>query len=257
MALNPAMVDWHDRVVWIVGASSGIGRATAQKLHDLGAVVVVSARNANELASFVAAHPGSHAMPLDVSDRDALADASRRILALRGRIDLAVYCAGHYRAMRAADFDLNESLLHMQVNYNGALHMLDAVLPMLRAQGHGHLSLVASVAGYRGLPNALAYGPSKSALQHLAETLYLDLRPEGIGVSVINPGFVATLLTSGNRFNMPALLTPEQAAQAIVHGWAKGRFDIHFPKRFTLWLKLLRHMPHSVYFAAVQRATGT
>lgn len=257
MALNPAMVDWHDRVVWIVGASSGIGRATAQKLHDLGAVVVVSARNANELASFVAAHPGSHAMPLDVSDRDALADASRRILALRGRIDLAVYCAGHYRAMRAADFDLNESLLHMQVNYNGALHMLDAVLPMLRAQRHGHLSLVASVAGYRGLPNALAYGPSKSALQHLAETLYLDLRPEGIGVSVINPGFVATLLTSGNRFNMPALLTPEQAAQAIVHGWAKGRFDIHFPKRFTLWLKLLRHMPHSVYFAAVQRATGT
>ncbi len=257
MALNPAMVDWHDSVVWIVGASSGIGRATAQKLHDLGAVVVVSARNANELASFVAAHPGSHAMPLDVSDRDALADASRRILALRGRIDLAVYCAGHYRAMRAADFDLNESLLHMQVNYNGALHMLDAVLPMLRAQGHGHLSLVASVAGYRGLPNALAYGPSKSALQHLAETLYLDLRPEGIGVSVINPGFVATLLTSGNRFNMPALLTPEQAAQAIVHGWAKGRFDIHFPKRFTLWLKLLRHMPHSVYFAAVQRATGT
>ena len=135
--------------------------------------------------------------------------------------------------------------------------MLDAVLPMLRAQGHGHLSLVASVAGYRGLPNALAYGPSKAALQHLAETLYLDLRPEGIGVSVINPGFVATLLTAGNRFNMPALLTPEQAAQAIVHGWAKGRFDIHFPKRFTLWLKLLRHMPHSVYFAAVQRATGT
>ncbi len=257
MALNPAMVDWHDRVVWIVGASSGIGRATAQKLHALGAVVVVSARNANELASFVAAHPGSHAMALDVSDRDALADASRRILALRGRIDLAVYCAGHYRAMRAADFDLNESLLHMQVNYNGALHMLDAVLPMLRAQGHGHLSLVASVAGYRGLPNALAYGPSKAALQHLAETLYLDLRPEGIGVSVINPGFVATLLTAGNRFNMPALLTPEQAAQAIVHGWAKGRFDIHFPKRFTLWLKLLRHMPHSVYFAAVQRATGT
>lgn len=257
MALNPAMVDWHDRVVWIVGASSGIGRATAQKLHALGAVIVVSARNANELASFVAAHPGSHAMALDVSDRDALADASRRILALRGRIDLAVYCAGHYRAMRAADFDLNESLLHMQVNYNGALHMLDAVLPMLRAQGHGHLSLVASVAGYRGLPNALAYGPSKAALQHLAETLYLDLRPEGIGVSVINPGFVATLLTAGNRFNMPALLTPEQAAQAIVHGWAKGRFDIHFPKRFTLWLKLLRHMPHSVYFAAVQRATGT
>lgn len=257
MPLNPAIVDWHGRVVWIVGASSGIGRATAEKLHALGAVVVVSARNVNALAGFVAAHPGSHAMPLDVDDRAAIAAASRRVLALRGRLDLAMYCAGHYRAMRAAEFDLSEALRHMQVNYGGALHLLDAVLPMLTAQGHGHLSLVASVAGYRGLPNALAYGPSKAALQHLAETLYLDLRHAGIGVSVINPGFVATPLTAGNRFNMPALLRPEQAAQHIVHGWEKGRFDIHFPKRFTLWLKLMRLLPHGIYFAAVQRATGT
>jgi NAD(P)-dependent dehydrogenase (short-subunit alcohol dehydrogenase family) len=257
MPLNPVIDHWRDRVVWIVGASTGIGRATAEKLHALGAVVVVSARNVNALAGFVGAHPGSHAMPLDVGDRAALAAASRQVLALRGRLDLVMYCAGHYRAMRASDFDLAEALLHMHVNYSGALHLLDAVLPMLTAQGHGHISLVASVAGYRGLPNALAYGPSKAALQHLAETLYLDLRRAGIGVSVINPGFVATPLTAGNRFNMPALLTPEQAAQHIVRGWLKGRFDIHFPKRFTLWLKLMRLLPHGVYFAAVQRATGT
>jgi NAD(P)-dependent dehydrogenase (short-subunit alcohol dehydrogenase family) len=257
MPLNPTIVDWHGRVAWIVGASSGIGRATAEQLHALGAVVVVSARNVDALAGFVAAHPGSHAMPLDVDDRGAIAAASRRVLALGGRLDLAMYCAGHYRAMRAADFNVDESLLHMKVNYGGALNLLDAVLPMLTAQGHGHLSLVASVAGYRGLPNALAYGPSKAALQHLAEALYLDLRRAGIGVSVINPGFVATPLTAGNRFNMPALLSPEQAAQHIVHGWEKGRFDIHFPKRFTLWLKLMRLLPYSVYFAAVQRATGT
>ena len=257
MPLNPVIDHWRDRVVWIVGASTGIGRATAEKLHALGAVVVVSARNVNALGGFVVAHPGSHAMPLDVGDRVALAAASRQVLALRGRLDLVMYCAGHYRAMRASDFDLTEALLHMHVNYSGALHLLDAVLPMLTAQGHGHISLVASVAGYRGLPNALAYGPSKAALQHLAETLYLDLRRAGIGVSVINPGFVATPLTAGNRFNMPALLTPEQAAQHIVRGWQKGRFDIHFPKRFTLWLKLMRLLPHGVYFAAVQRATGT
>lgn len=257
MPLNPALIDWRDRVVWIVGASSGIGRATAAELHALGAVIIVSARNVAALASFVAAHPGSHAMPLDVSDRVALATAARRVLALRGQLDLVLYCAGHYRPMRAADFDLDDALLHMQINYNGALHLLDAVLPTLLAQGHGHISLVASVAGYRGLPNALAYGPSKAALQHLAETLYLDLRRVGIGVSVINPGFVATPMTAGNRFDMPALLSPEQAAQAIVRGWEKGRFDIHFPKRFTLWLKLMRHLPQSIYFAAVQRATGT
>jgi len=115
---------------------------------------------------------------------------------------------------------------------------------------------VASVAGYRGLPHAMAYGPTKAALQHLAETLYLDLRPAGIGVSVINPGFVATPLTAANRFDMPALLTPEQAARYIVRGWERGRFEIHFPKRFTLWLKLMRLLPHGWYFAAVRRATG-
>jgi NAD(P)-dependent dehydrogenase (short-subunit alcohol dehydrogenase family) len=256
MPLNPPIGNWHGRVAWIVGASSGIGRATAHRLHELGAVVVVSARNAASLGGFVAAHPGSHAMPLDVGDRAALAAACAQVFTLHGKLDLAMYCAGHYRAMCAADFDIDEALRHMQINYAGALHLLDAVLPRLIAQGHGHLSLTASVAGYRGLPRAMAYGPSKAALQYLADSLYLDLRRAGIGVSVINPGFVATPLTAGNRFEMPALLTPEQAAGHIVSGWEKGRFEIHFPKRFTLWLKLLRLLPHGLYFAAVQRATG-
>ena len=257
MPLNPAIEDWRRRVVWIVGASSGIGRATAARLHALGALVVVSARNAAALNEFAAAHAGAHAVALDVSERDSVARAAQQVFALHGRVDLVLYCAGHYRAMRGTDFDLDESLRHLQINYVGALHWLDAVLPRLLAQGHGHISLMASVAGYRGLPNALAYGPTKAALQHLAETLYLDLRGAGIGVSVINPGFVATPLTSANRFSMPALLTPEQAAEHIVRGWSRGRFDMHFPKRFTLWLKLLRHLPHGLYFAAVQRATGT
>jgi NAD(P)-dependent dehydrogenase (short-subunit alcohol dehydrogenase family) len=216
----------------------------------------VSARNAGALDEFVATHPGSHALALDVCDRAAIAAAMPQVLALRGRLDVAMYCAGHYRAMRAAEFELDDMLRHLQVNYVGALHLLDATLPTLIAQRHGHLSLVASVAGYRGLPHAMAYGPTKAALQHLAEVLYLDLRPLGVGVSVINPGFVATLLTAANQFEMPALLTPEQAARDIVHGWARGRFDIHFPKRFTWWLKLMRILPLRWYFAAVRRTTG-
>ena len=256
MPLNPVIEDWRERVVWVVGASSGIGRATASRLHASGAVVVVSARNAKALDEFVATHPGSHALALDVCDRAAVAAAMPQVLALRGRLDMAMYCAGHYRAMRAAEFDLDDTLRHLQVNYVGALHLLGATLPTLIAQRHGHLSLVASVAGYRGLPHAIAYGPTKAALQHLAEILYLDLQPLGIGVSVINPGFVETLLTAANRFEMPALLTPEQAADNIVRGWARGRFDIHFPKRFTWWLKLMRILPHRWYFAAVRRTTG-
>jgi short-subunit dehydrogenase len=123
-------------------------------------------------------------------------------------------------------------------------------------QGFGHISLVSSVAGWRGLPNGLAYGPTKAAMTNLAETLYMDLQDRGIGVSLINPGFVATPLTAQNNFQMPALLTPEQAAQAMLKGWAQGEFDIHFPKRFTLWLKLMRLMPYRFYFALVRRFTG-
>ena len=132
---------------------------------------------------------------------------------------------------------------------------LAAVLPTFIQRGSGHISLVGSVAGYRGLPQSLAYGPTKAALINLAETLYLDLHGKGIGVSIINPGFVQTPLTAGNTFDMPALLTPEQAATAIVAGWARGAFEVHFPKRFTLWLKLLRVLPNRAYFKLVSRMT--
>jgi NAD(P)-dependent dehydrogenase (short-subunit alcohol dehydrogenase family) len=138
--------------------------------------------------------------------------------------------------------------------------VLDAVLPQLLRQAaagaNAHLSLVGSVAGYRGLPNGLAYGPTKAALINLAETLYLDLQPRGVGVSLINPGFVETPLTAGNGFEMPALISPEQAADHIVAGWEAGRFEIHFPKRFTWWLKLGRLLGDGLYFAAIRRATG-
>ena len=271
MSLNPRIDSWAGRTVWLVGASTGIGRATASQLHSLGAQVVVSARSQDALDSFVAQHPGSVALTLDATNRAAMADAAAQIIRLQGRIDLAMYCAGTYAAMRAVDFDFEAAAHHVQVNYIGALVMLDAVLPPLLSQakddpraaggrgsrpGVGHISLVSSVAGYRGLPQSLAYGPTKAALINLAETLYLDLQPLGLGVSVINPGFVQTPLTAQNDFHMPALITPEEAAKAIVAGWQAGDFEIHFPKRFTLWLKALRHLGYGAYFAAVRRSTG-
>ncbi len=250
--LNPPMVDWHGKTVWIVGASSGIGQATAAALHRLGARVVVSARNAQALSAFVAQHPGSEALVLDASDAKSVKTTADQLLA-RGALDCVVYCAGHYHAMRADTLDLADMVRHIDVNYLGALYVLDAVLPALLARGTGHLSLVGSVAGYRGLPNSLAYGPTKAALINLAETLYLDLHGKGIGVSLINPGFVQTPLTADNDFSMPALLTPAQAATAIVQGWSRGAFEIHFPKRFTLWLKALRILPNRLFFQLVRR----
>jgi NAD(P)-dependent dehydrogenase (short-subunit alcohol dehydrogenase family) len=256
MALNPKLTDWTGRVVWLVGASSGIGLACAEALAQAGARVAVSARNAEALQAFVHRHPQAFALPLDVTEAAALAAASDRLVERWGRIDLVVYCAGHYRAQRATDYDLADMLRHVQINYVGALNLLDAVLPVLLRQQGGHLSLISSVAGYRGLPQGLAYGPTKAALHNLAETLYLDLQPQGIGVSVINPGFVETPLTAQNEFKMPALISPAAAADAMLAGWARGEFEIDFPKRFTRVLRLMRLLPARLYFAAVRRGTG-
>ncbi len=252
--LNPPMSDWHGKTVWVVGASSGIGQATAAQLHGLGARVVVSARQEQSLDAFVNAHPGSQALALDVTDAVAVGAAAAQLLA-RGPLDCVMYCAGHYTAMRADAMDLSDMRRHFEVNHFGALYVLNAVLPALMQRGTGHISLVGSVAGYRGLPQSLAYGPTKAALINLAETLYLDLHRKGLGVSIINPGFVQTPLTAANAFTMPALLTPAQAASAIVKGWAQGAFEIHFPKRFTLWMQLLRVLPNRWFFTLAKRVT--
>jgi NAD(P)-dependent dehydrogenase (short-subunit alcohol dehydrogenase family) len=255
-SLNPRIADWTGRVVWLVGASTGIGRATAALLHARGARVIVSARSAATLDAFAREHAGSIAIAVDATDRVAMRDAMQRILAQFGRLDLAVYCAGYYKAMRATAFDLDDALRHQQVNYVGALHMLDAVLPTLLRQRTGHISLVSSVSGYRGLPKALAYGPTKAALINLAESLYFDLTDHDIGVSVVCPGYVDTPLTEQNEYRMPAIISAEEAAQHILRGWQEGRFEMHFPKRFTAWIKALKYLGDGMYFRTVRHFTG-
>jgi NAD(P)-dependent dehydrogenase (short-subunit alcohol dehydrogenase family) len=267
MPLNPPLRDWAGKNVWLVGASTGIGQACADQLHALGANVFVSARKAALLDDWVTRHPGMDpqgrpravALPLDVTDRRALQFAAEAITA-RGPVDLVVYCAGYYLPVDARHYSLEEMLRHQEVNYVGALYLIEAVLPALRQQAArgeaAHLSLVSSVAGYRGLPRSLAYGPTKAALINLAEALYLDLRPAGVGVSVVNPGFVETPLTAQNKFRMPALITPEVAAREMLSGWGRGAFELHFPKRFTHWLKFMRLLPYRLYFPLVRKFTG-
>lgn len=255
---NPRLLEWRGLRVWVIGASTGIGEATAAALHARGAQVLVSARNAASLEAFVKGHSGNagaQAWPLDVTDTAGVKATAAAILA-QGPLDLVLYCAGHYSEMRATEIDMADLKKHLAINYTGVLHVIDAVLPAMTARGTGHLSVISSVAGFRGLPKSLAYGPTKAALTNLAENLYLDLEPLGLGVSVIHPGFVQTPLTAQNDFTMPALITPAQAAQAMIAGWAKGDFDIHFPKRFTRVMKLLRLLPYRAYFPAVRRATG-
>ena len=255
MSYNLPINDWRGKTVWLVGASSGIGRATAHALHVQGAKVIVSARNQQALDIFAAEHPGATVLAMDAADA-ASVEVAAKIVLCAGPLDLVLYCAGYYKEMRATQFDLASMLQHNQVNYMGALYVLSAVLPHFLARKAGHISLVSSVAGFRGLPQGLAYGPTKAALINLAETLYVDLQDSDIGVSLICPGFVETPLTAQNKFSMPGLIKPEQAADEILRGWAKGQFEIHFPKRFTLLMKALALLPAALYFPVIRKLTG-
>ncbi|MCU0989988.1 MAG: SDR family NAD(P)-dependent oxidoreductase [Xanthomonadales bacterium] len=250
--MNPKITAWSGKRVWLVGASSGIGAALAGELARRGARVALSARSVDKLRAL--GIDGALLLPCDATDTASLAAAHKRLLAAWSGVDLAIYLAGDYVPMRAADFDLAVAEQIVSVNFNGAMRLAATVLPDLPVGGG--IAFVASVAGYRGLPKALAYGPGKAALIHFAECLHLDLAPQGIGVWVVNPGFVATQLTARNDFAMPALLTPEAAALATVDGFRTGKFEIHYPKRFTRVMKLLALLPYGLYFPLVRRLTG-
>ncbi len=253
--MNKPIRDWTAQRVWIIGASSGIGAALAAALLARGAHVAVSARRAEALQAVVAGHTEARVLALDLNDDAAFARAADELFKAWGGIDLVVFCAGAYAPMRAWQLDANDIDRLLAINLRAPMAAAARLIPQLLKQGDGALAFVSSVAGYRGLPKAAAYGPTKAALINFAETLYLDLAPRGLSVFLINPGFVATPMTAANDFEMPALISPQQAAKEIIAGFGRGSFEIHFPRRFTYWLKLLRMLPYSIYFALVRRFT--
>jgi NAD(P)-dependent dehydrogenase (short-subunit alcohol dehydrogenase family) len=264
VALNPPLGDWRGTRCWILGASAGIGEALALRLAERGARVAISARRREMLDDLAmrlapAAVSGDRralVLPLDIRDAPSVALAADTIVREWGGLDCAIVMAGDYKPMRAWELELDAARAMVETNLMGCFHALAPVIPMMARQGRGTIALVSSVAGYRGLPKSLVYGPTKAAIINLAETLYLDLSPKGIGVCVVNPGFVKTPLTDRNEFRMPALISADEAAIEIVAGLERGDFEIHFPRRFTRAMKLLRHLPYSLYFPAIRRMTG-
>ncbi|MBU3720366.1 MAG: SDR family NAD(P)-dependent oxidoreductase [Burkholderiaceae bacterium] len=254
MSLNPKIKDWSGLKVWVVGASSGIGRALAESLTRRGARVIVSARRAQTLAEI--APPPEIVLACDIQDDASIAAVIAQMRSRDMLPDVVFWVAGVYHPMACDALELDGVRETFQINtlaaYSGLQQMLQAWASA--PQAARHWSWVSSVAGYRGLPQAAAYGASKAALTYLAEVSHLELKPRGIAVSVIQPGFVETRLTAKNNFQMPAILTPEQAAKASLDGLAKGDFEIHYPKRFTLWLKCLRLLPYSLYFRLMKKA---
>jgi NAD(P)-dependent dehydrogenase (short-subunit alcohol dehydrogenase family) len=244
------MKDLRGQHIWIIGASTGIGAALAENLAAHGALVAVSARDEAGLKALVSRLPGvgHHAMPMDVTDIASFKQAATALRQSWPRIDIIIYNAGTYQQMSVRSFDLAAANRMLDVNLRGAFNMLDAVLPILKSQHGGHLVLVSSVAAYRGLPNALGYSASKAALFSLAESLAIELASWKVKVQVICPGFVKTRLVEKNKFPMPFIMTPQQAADAMMKGITSNAFEINFPKRFTWPLKFLCSWPHALYF---------
>ncbi len=235
------------RVVWITGASTGIGRELALRLSNAGIQVAASARSADKLTELAALSKNITAFPLDVTDEAAVATCVTRIETELGAIDLAVLNAGVWHPMSASTYDLAKAKESMAVNYVGVINALTPVMKAMMARGAGHIAMVASVAGYRGLPKGAAYAPTKAALISLAESLYADLALKGVRMTIINPGFVATPMTAVNTFPMPFLVTETQAVDAMISGLKRGTFEIVFPTRMAIVMKSLRLLPYSVF----------
>ncbi len=254
MSLNQPITNFEQLNVWIIGASSGIGKACASWFASQGANLILSARrleNLEELKHSIqlkSTNQHIQSVALDVTNSEQVDQAISQVQSIWNKIDIVLFVSGIYTPVRADDFDMDVTAKMIDTNLMGPMRIVSAIMPQLLKQGFGHIAIVGSVAGYSGLPKSLVYGPTKAALLNFAESLYYDLKPKGINVHIICPGFVETPATAINDFQMPALISADQAAIEIGAGLQRGDFEIHFPKKFSYFLKFLRILPYPIYF---------
>jgi len=254
-ALNPPIKNWAGKRVWLVGASSGIGAALAQALLAAGAWVTVSARRQEALLALAQPHPHAHVVAFDAGDSQAWPEAFERTLAAMGHIDLVVFGAARYDPTHSWALDLDQVQKSFDLNVVGVYRGLALLVPYFIKRGEGGLAVIASISAYTGLPKAVIYGATKAALNNLAQTLYFELEPKGVSVYLINPGFVETPMTAVNDFEMPGLMKPVQAAQAIVAGFERGQFEIRFPRGFAGALRWISFLPDRWRFPLLHKIT--
>ncbi|MGI9382773.1 MAG: SDR family NAD(P)-dependent oxidoreductase [Methyloligellaceae bacterium] len=241
------------KLAWVTGASSGIGRELAVRLADRSSHVAVSARSTASLDALAAGSGSISSFPADVTDADLVEKTVDEIERAHGPIDLAVLNAGFWELVSAETFDTHLIRKTMDVNYMGVVHCLAALLPRMIARRAGQIVIVSSVAGYRGLPGSAAYGPSKAALINLAESLRPELQASNVHLQLVNPGFVETPMTAKNTFTMPMIMSVDNAAERLLQGLARDKFEITFPRRFTFLMKMIRLLPYPLFFWLVRR----
>lgn len=236
---------YSGKYIWIIGASSGIGEALAKSLAKKGANLILSSRRREALEKVNNALENTHTvLPVDVTDIQSLYDAARTIK----KLDSVIFLAAIYSPNAANTKSISYTSQMIQVNLTGVFNTVYTVLPFFQKQGFGQIALCASIAGYRGLPYSQPYAATKAGIINYAESLKIELEDKKIDVKVINPGFVKTPMTNKNKFSMPLMISAEQAATAITRGLISNRFEIHFPKRVTLIMKIISSLPSSLYF---------
>ena len=243
----------NQKKIWITGASSGIGKAVAEKFANEGWKVAVSARR-KELLDELAKHNNISSFPLDVTNQSQIKNVFRDILNEFSGLDICLFSSGTYEPKDEQNIDPDKIKNVINVNFLGVIDCVKTVEDYFKNKKSGHISIVSSIAGYRGLPNSSGYGPSKAALTNFSESIYFDFKKFGVRVSIISPGFIKTPLTDKNEFSMPFLKTPEYAAEKIFKGLVSSNsFEIHFPKGLTLTLKFLRILPYRIYLFLVDK----
>ena len=243
----------NQKKIWITGASSGIGKAVAEKFAAEGWMVAASARR-QEILNKMAENQNIFAYPLDITQKENVTKTFNNIIENFKNIDICLFCSGTYDPKLEQEINIEQNKFVMETNYFGVLNCIKAVETYFKNKKSGQISIVSSVAAYRGLPNSSGYGPSKAALTNLTESIYFDFKKHNVKISLISPGFIKTPLTDKNEFPMPFIRSPEFAADKIFQGLTKKNiFEIHFPLGLTLTLKFLRILPYRLYLFLIDK----
>jgi short-subunit dehydrogenase len=243
----------NQKKIWITGASSGIGQALAYKFAKENWKVAVSARR-KEILDDMASNENIFSYPLDVTNQDQINNVFSKIIEDFDGLDLCVFSSGTYDPKLEQEINIKQNKFVMETNFFGVLYCIKSVEKYFKEKEDGHISIVSSIAAYRGLPNSSGYGPSKAALTNLTESLYFDFKKNNVRISLISPGFIKTPLTDKNDFSMPFIKSPEFAAEKIFTGLTKSKsFEIHFPKALTIVLKFLRVLPYRLYLFIIDK----
>ena len=246
----------NKKTIWITGGSTGIGKALAIKFAKEGWNVAISARRENLLNEISERNENIFGFPLDVTNKSQCREVFSTIKNKFESIDICFFSTGTWNPKKEKDIDVEQIEDVFKVNFFGTLNSIKAVEEYFKARKNGTITIVSSIAGYRGLPNSTGYGPSKSALNNLAESLYFDFKRSNVRVCLVSPGFIKTPMTDKNDFKMPFLKSTEYAAEKIYDGLInKNNFEIHFPKSLTLILKIFSFLPSKIYFNLIGKMT--